>query len=94
MLNSFLDAKIITNSMKLFSINDSENVFIINNKTFLNFNNINGALHDILFRIYDTILYNNYNIQKFNDFPILKTNLFEKTCKDRKLLYYWNKNNV
>ena len=90
-LNSFLDAKIITNSMKLFSINDSENVFIINNKTFLNFNNINGALHDILFRIYDTILYNNYNIQKFNDFPILKTNLFEKTCKDRKLLYYWNK---
>lgn len=90
-LHSVLDEKLITNSMKLFSINDTKNVFVINNKTFLEYNNINGTLHEILFRIYDTILYNNYNIQKFNDLLILNINLFEKTCKDRKLLYYWNK---
>lgn len=90
-LLSLLDEKVIVNSMKLFNINENNNVFIINNKRFAKYNNINGTLSDILFKIYDTILYNNYNIQKFMDFPILNVNLFEKTCQDRKLLHYWNK---
>lgn len=88
---SIFDQKMIANSMKSFNIHDSKNVFLINNKTYLEFHNINGTLDEILFKIYDTIVYNNYNIQKINNLPLLNINLFEKTCQDRKLLHFWNK---
>lgn len=90
-LDKKLDNTIIQQTMKLFNISYEKNVFLINEKTYLQYNNIQGTLNEIFFRIYDTIIFNNYNIVSFHNYPILDIDIQIQNCKNSQMKQYFQK---